>query len=73
MRHEQALQLVYDAIDAVNPQVPQARRLDDRPLRRSGLRAAGDNAFAWDTSESYPQPAFVTLRDRARVAPAGNR
>ena len=42
-------------------------------LRRSGLRASGDNRFAWTTSESYPQPDFVTLHDRAGVAPAGNR
>jgi hypothetical protein len=31
MRYEQALQLVYDAIDAVNPQLPQARRLAKSP------------------------------------------
>src|SRR5262245_36378775 len=27
MRHEQALQIIYDAIDVVNRQLPQARRL----------------------------------------------
>jgi len=31
MRHEQALQLVYDAIDAVNPQLPRSRRLAKSP------------------------------------------
>ena len=31
MQHEQALQIVYDAIDAVNPQLPQARRLAKSP------------------------------------------
>ena len=31
MRYEQALQLVYDAIDAVNPQLPQTRRLAKSP------------------------------------------
>ena len=31
MQYEQALQLVYDAIDTVNPQLPRARRLAKSP------------------------------------------
>jgi len=31
MRHEQALQVIYDAIDVVNRQLPQARRLAKSP------------------------------------------
>ena len=31
MHRDQALQLVYDAIDSVNPQLPQTRRLAKAP------------------------------------------
>jgi len=31
MRHEQALQVIYDAIDVVNRQLPQSRRLTKSP------------------------------------------
>jgi hypothetical protein len=31
MQYEQALQIVYDAVDAVNQQLPQARRLAKSP------------------------------------------
>lgn len=31
MDRDRALQLVYDAIDAINPQLPQARRLRKTP------------------------------------------
>jgi len=31
MKRDQALQLVYDAIDAVNPQLPESRRLAKKP------------------------------------------
>jgi hypothetical protein len=31
MRHEQAVQVIYDAIDVVNRQLPQSRRLTKSP------------------------------------------
>jgi predicted enzyme involved in methoxymalonyl-ACP biosynthesis len=42
-------------------------------FRRSHFRSADDCVFAWDVSVSYPRPRFVTLRDNAGVATAGNR
>jgi FkbH-like protein len=42
-------------------------------FRRSDFRAASDSVFTWNTSEPYPRPPYVTLRDDAAVARAGNR
>jgi FkbH-like protein len=42
-------------------------------FRRSHFRAASDSMFTWNTSEPYPRPPYVTLRDNAAVVRAGNR
>jgi len=42
-------------------------------LRRSGLRAAGDTLFTWDTAQPFERPRWITLRDHAGAVTAGDR